>query len=108
MRSDASERCEWHHRTIVAVPNCAAVVRASTASIDQILDVLIDNALGHGAGSIRVVTRSVAGGAAIDISDEGSSADSGTDEELFFRGQGSNNGIGLAVARSIADAEGAD
>ena len=101
-----SERCESHHRTIVAEPNCSAVVQASTASIDQILDVLIDNALDHGTGSIRVVTRSVAGGAAIDVSDEGSSADSGTDEELFRRGHGSNNGIGLALARSIADAEG--
>ena len=81
-------------------------MQASATSIEQILDVLIDNALNHGCGTISVVSRRIGGGAAVDVADEGSSVDAGTDEELFRRGHGSDNGIGLALARSIADAEG--
>ena len=81
-------------------------MQASATSIEQILEVLIDNALNHGCGTIRVVSRRIGGGAAVDVADEGSSADAGTDEQLFTRGHGSDNGIGLALARSIADAEG--
>jgi signal transduction histidine kinase len=86
--------------------NTATTVRASATSIEQILDVLIDNALTHGTGTICVTSRRIGGGAAIDVADEGSAAGAGTDEQVFARGHGSNNGIGLALARSIADAEG--
>lgn len=101
-----TDRCTLEHRRITVHAGSSATVRASAASLDQILDVLIDNALAHGSGAIRVTSRRVAGGAAIDVCDEGSSEDAGTDDELFRRGHGSNNGIGLALARSIADAEG--
>ncbi|MEO7370547.1 MAG: HAMP domain-containing sensor histidine kinase [Ilumatobacteraceae bacterium] len=93
-------------RSVTLRGSAPATVRASSTSIDQILDVLIDNALTHGTGAISVIARRVAGGAAIDVADQGSSAEAGTDEELFVRGHGSNTGIGLALARSIADAEG--
>ncbi len=83
-----------------------AMVRASPTSIDQILDVLIDNALVHGEGIIHLAIRQISGGVAVDVSDEGSSADAGSDEEVFQRGHGTNNGIGLSLARSIADADG--
>jgi signal transduction histidine kinase len=106
---DAVER--WVDRTAPAraftlSAASGAIVRASSTSLDQILDVLIDNAITHGTGDIRVASRRLAGGAAVDVSDEGSSVDAGTDDEIFERGHGSNNGIGLALARSIADAEG--
>jgi signal transduction histidine kinase len=100
------ERTAVTDRAVTLSAASGAIVRASSTSLDQILDVLIDNAITHGAGEIRVASRRVAGGAAIDVSDEGSSLDAGTDDEIFERGHGSNNGIGLALARSIADAEG--
>ena len=100
------DRCAEHGRQMTLSADSCAVVRASANAIDQILDVLIDNALIHGEGTIRVVCRRAAGGAAIDVGDDGSTVSAGTDEELFRRGLGSNNGIGLALARSIADAEG--
>jgi signal transduction histidine kinase len=101
-----ADRCASQRRSITLNANAAVTVQASATSIEQILDVLIDNALNHGAGSICVNTRPITGGAAVDVADEGSTVDAGTDEQLFTRGHGSNTGIGLALARSIADAEG--
>jgi signal transduction histidine kinase len=75
-------------------------------SIDQIVDVLIDNALRHGIGAVTVTARSLGGAVAIDVADEGHLADILTDERLFRRGEGDGHGIGLALARSLAVAEG--
>ena len=83
-----------------------SVVRASHSSVDQILDVLIDNALHHGSGAIEVTLRSIAGGAAVDVADEGSINEGTNEDDLFRRGHGSHHGIGLALARSMAEAEG--
>ncbi|MCU1393808.1 MAG: histidine kinase [Ilumatobacteraceae bacterium] len=101
-----TDRCSAEGREIVVSADSSAVVRASTTAIEQILDVLIDNAVKYGKGTIRVTCRRTAGGAAIDVVDDGSTIAAGTDDDLFRRGHGSNNGIGLALARSIADAEG--
>ncbi|MGI8937363.1 MAG: ATP-binding protein [Iamia sp.] len=81
-------------------------VRAAPASVDQILDVLIDNALRHGTGAIETTTRALVGGAAVDVGDQGSGTEAQTEEELFARGRGTDHGIGLAFARSLAEAEG--
>jgi signal transduction histidine kinase len=79
---------------------------AAGNSIDQIVDVLIDDALRHGNGAVTVTARSLGGAVAIDVADEGSVADIVTDERLFQRGEGDGHGIGLALARSLATAEG--
>lgn len=90
-------------RTIDIASEFGTTVLAASASIDQILDVLIDNALNHGTGDITLATRDIPGGTAIDVSNEGTLI---ADETLFARGNGTNHGIGLALARSIAEAEG--
>jgi signal transduction histidine kinase len=100
-----TDRAAAASRSITLAATSGVSVRASTTSLDQILDVLFDNAIRHGQGEIRIAARRLAGGAAIDVGDEGASMDAG-DDELFRRGHGSNNGIGLSLARSIADAEG--
>jgi signal transduction histidine kinase len=80
---------------------------ASPAAVRQILGVLIDNAVVHGAGAIMVTAREAADALAIDVSDEGGGI---TDEEpeLFTRQapHAQGHGIGLALARSLAEAEG--
>lgn len=81
-------------------------VAVSEPAVDQILDVLIDNAVVHGAGTVRVRARGIPGGMVIDVSDEGPGVQ-GDIEAVFQRHRGEHHGIGLALARSLAEAEGA-
>jgi signal transduction histidine kinase len=79
----------------------------SPAALAQVLDVLVDNALRHGAGTVRVTVRRAGPGVAVDVSDEGPGL--GPDPETAFvrrspAAQG--HGIGLALARSLTAAEG--
>ncbi|GAA3084294.1 HAMP domain-containing sensor histidine kinase [Pseudonocardia yunnanensis] len=79
----------------------------STAAIRQVLAVLIDNAMTHGAGTVDVTVREAPDAVAIDVSDEGPGIREPTDV-LFARGaeRHSGNGIGLPLARRLAQAEG--
>jgi len=78
------------------------------AALRQVLDVLVDNALLHGAGRVVVVARASGTGVAVDVGDQGALPD-GDLEEIFQRRSASatGTGIGLALARSLAEAEGA-
>jgi len=83
-----------------------AVATISPAVLDEIIDVLIQNALTHGTGAVSVVVRRVGDALALEITDQGPGF--GPDaEEAFRRGSGAGHGIGLALARSLAHAEGA-
>ena len=55
---------------------------------------------------MTLTARSTTSGTAIDVTDEGSIPVDRSDEQLFQRGHGTDNGIGLALARSIIEAEG--
>ncbi len=78
------------------------------AALRQVLDVLVDNALAHGRGRIGVVARASGTGVAVDVNDEGTLPE-GDLEQIFLRRSTSarRTGIGLALARSLAEAEGA-
>jgi signal transduction histidine kinase len=80
---------------------------ASEAAIRQVLRVLLDNAATHGAGTVTVATREVVGAVAIDVSDEGHGIRK-PEAKLFARQetQAEGHGIGLALARRLAEAEG--
>ncbi len=82
-------------------------VQASTAAVRQVLTVLLDNAVSHGAGAVSVVVRDAGDALAVDVSDEGAGVGTPS-EELFARRSAASNGhgIGLALARSLAEAEG--
>lgn len=81
--------------------------RLSPAALRQILDVLLSNALTHGTGHVLVSARPTPGGVVVQVDDQGDSQ--GLDPDwVFERGVsgGNGHGIGLALARTLAEAEG--
>jgi signal transduction histidine kinase len=90
--------------TIITAPDVPAAA-ASLPAIRQVLGVLLDNALRHGHGTVTVATRETTQAIAIDIADEGHID---TPEGLFIRRSptAAGHGIGLALARSLAEVEG--
>lgn len=87
------------------------LARASAAAIRQILGVLLDNAVVHGAGLVTIRLRDAAGALAVDVIDEGDGI-TGPTPDLFARRSNRGGsppggyGIGLALARSLAEADG--
>jgi signal transduction histidine kinase len=83
-----------------------AAVRARAAALGQCLQVLLDNALAHGSGTITVSIRHVPGpGVRLCVADEGS----GFTERAVPRPadrHGGHHGRGLPLARSLIEAEG--
>lgn len=75
----------------------------------EILDVLLGNSARHGSGAVTLTVRELPGWLAIDVGDDGPGF-SGDPESAFARrtrgSGGEGHGIGLALARSLAHAEG--
>jgi len=82
---------------------------ATTAVLNQVLDVLVSNALEHGAGTVTVAARTAGGGVAVDVRDEGGGFDPAVLAGAFRRRnpRARGNGIGLALARDLAESIGA-
>lgn len=80
-------------------------VHASRAATRQILDVLVDNAARHGAGRVLVQARRTSRGVVIEVADEGEGV-TGSADAIWTRGVGDGHGIGLALARSLAETDG--
>jgi signal transduction histidine kinase len=66
--------------------------------------VLLANALAHGAGAVTVEARRAGAWAFVDVADEG--AGFADPQRAFERRSGDGHGIGLALARALAHAEG--
>lgn len=82
------------------------MVRVAPGSVRQILDVLIDNAATHGEGPITVRAGDIGSGLAIDVGDQGQGIPEGADVFIRRPEPETGHGIGLALARSLAEAEG--
>ncbi|MCI2421567.1 HAMP domain-containing histidine kinase [Saccharopolyspora sp. K220] len=95
-----------HGRELRVAVEDAPAPRAAAAAIRQILTVLADNAVVHGRGTVTVTARDAGDALAVDVSDEGPGI--GAERDLFARRHDtdSGHGIGLALARSLAEAEG--
>ncbi|MEO6142671.1 MAG: HAMP domain-containing sensor histidine kinase [Dermatophilaceae bacterium] len=91
---------------LVNVEPEATTIEVPGTLVIQILNVLIDNAVRHGRGSVTLTARETSETLAVDVADEGTIAmDSAA---VFNRGTsgGKGQGIGLALARSMAEARG--
>jgi signal transduction histidine kinase len=91
-----------HGRTVRITREDPPPARAAAAAVRQVLGVLLDNAATHGRGTVTVVARDAGDALAIDVADEGP----GLGETDPFATATGGHGIGLRLARSLAEAEG--
>lgn len=81
-------------------------VQSRSGSIEQSLDILIDNSLKHGSGVTRLEVRRTAGGVVVQISDDGVGIAANRQNTIFDRGDNSGTRIGLPLARTLIEAAG--
>ncbi len=91
----------------VDVPPAPVLLRVSTSALQHVLDVCLDNTVQHGAGPVTLAVMAGASSVTLSVSDEGPGI---ADPSAMFvrRGLpgGGSHGIGLALARSLVEAEG--
>lgn len=95
-------------RSIVVDAPDHLVVLADPARFQQALGVLVDNALTHGAGEVRVGVRRSAGHALVEVTDDGPGVPADLAPRVFERGVsgGESTGLGLALARALVESDG--
>jgi signal transduction histidine kinase len=96
-------------RPLTAGPAQGVAARLAPEAARQVLDVLLDNALRHGAGATTVRVTAAGGWAQLRVGDEGPGVPADRAEALFERGVSSGDGgVGLAVARELIRREGGE
>ena len=83
-------------------------VRATSVRLREALGALVENAVKHGAGTVRVTVRPGGGSVVIEVSDEGAGVPGALVGHIFERGMStvSSTGIGLGLARALVEADG--
>ncbi|MEW1718697.1 ATP-binding protein [Streptomyces sp. NPDC093109] len=81
---------------------------ATPGAVAQVLAALIENSLMHGGGTVALRTRVTGNQAVIEVTDEGPGVPVDLGARIFERSISGRNstGIGLAVARDLAEADG--
>ncbi|MFE6104674.1 ATP-binding protein [Streptomyces laurentii] len=77
-------------------------------AVAQVLAALIENSLMHGGGTVALRTRVIGNQSVIEVTDEGQGVPADLGARIFERAVSgrSSTGIGLAVARDLAEADG--
>jgi signal transduction histidine kinase len=77
-------------------------------AVAQVLATLIENSLMHGAGTVALHTRVTGNQAVVEVSDDGPGVPPDLGARVFERAVSGRNstGLGLAVARDLAEADG--
>ena len=88
-------------RRRLSVTGDATRARVDADAIRHVLDVLVDNALQHGKGEIRVEVHGNDAAVSVDVSDEGPAPRDG--DPFADTGSDSTHGIGLRLARTLAE-----
>ncbi|GAA0969422.1 HAMP domain-containing sensor histidine kinase [Acrocarpospora macrocephala] len=108
----AEVRADWHgrlaaqgRRLTITMPAELPPVSASPPAVRQILRVLLDNALVHGAAEVAVDVTEVGDAVAVEVADQGPGMADDADPFARRTTAGDGHGIGLALARSLAEAE---
>jgi signal transduction histidine kinase len=97
-------------RALAVAPGDGVAARLAPETARQLLDVLLDNALRHGAGPTAVTLDAADGWARLRVRDDGPGVPAGRAERLFERGVSSRDGggVGLSVARELVRREGGE
>jgi signal transduction histidine kinase len=92
-------------RAVVEAPEPVEVV-ATLGAVGQALDILLSNAVRHGAGAVTATVAADERRARVDIADEGPGL-AATDDSVFVeRADTDGHGIGLALAQTLVTTEG--
>ncbi|MCW2871747.1 ATP-binding protein [Actinacidiphila oryziradicis] len=77
-------------------------------AVAQVLATLIENSLMHGAGKVEIHTRVIGNQTVVEVTDEGPGVPPDLGSRVFERAVSGRNstGLGLAVARDLAEADG--
>ncbi len=81
---------------------------ATPGALAQVLACLLENALMHGGGDVTVRTRRLSGWVVVEVTDQGPGVPPELGNRIFERAVSGRNstGLGLAVARDLAEADG--
>ncbi|MEU3184277.1 ATP-binding protein [Streptomyces sp. NPDC006923] len=95
-------------RAIVCSGRSGMRAVATPGAVAQVLAALIENSLMHGGGTVALRTRVTGNQAVIEVTDEGPGVPADLGARIFERTISGRNstGIGLAVARDLAEADG--
>ena len=95
-------------RAIVCSGRPAMRAVATPGAVAQVLAALIENSLMHGGGTVALRTRVTGNQSVIEVTDEGPGVPADLGARIFERSISGRNstGIGLAVARDLAEADG--
>ncbi|MBL8931543.1 MAG: HAMP domain-containing histidine kinase [Kineosporiaceae bacterium] len=95
---------------VVAVDEPLPPAAASEPTLRTVLDVLLDNALTHGGGTVRVAARADEDTLTLEVADQGEGLPDSVEglEMIFVRRspEARGTGIGLSLARSLIEADG--
>ena len=97
-----------HQRIIKATGTRGLVALATPNGLSQVLATLLENSLIHGDGTVTVSTRSTGISLVVEVTDEGPGVPDELGARIFERSVSGRRGtgLGLAVARELAEADG--
>jgi signal transduction histidine kinase len=95
-------------RTLTLTASGRLLVRAAPGALGQAIDVLLSNALQHGAGPVTLALRLIERRVEVVVSDAGGGVERSVRLQLFdpTAATPDGHGIGLPLARLLVDAEG--